>query len=120
LGRYDEAIATAKKACELSGRNALTLGILGRAYGLAGRHGEARGILKELMAKRGATYVPPWAIAVVYRGLGELDQALEWLEKGLEERDMIAVGGYKSDPQFIAFQEYPRYHALLRKMNLEP
>jgi non-specific serine/threonine protein kinase len=120
LGRYDEAIATAKKACELSGRNALTLGILGRAYGLAGRHGEARGILKELMAKRGATYVPPWAIAVVYRGLGELDQALEWLEKGLEERDMIAVGGYKSDPQYIAFQEYPRYHALLRKMNLEP
>jgi len=120
LGRHDEAIAAAQKACELSGRNALTLGILGRAYGLAGRRGEARALLKELMAKRSATYVPPWAMAVVYRGLGELDQALEWLEKGLEDRDMIAVGGYKSDPQYIVFHGHPRYHALLRKMNLEP
>jgi len=120
VGRHDQAIAAAEKACELSGRNALTLGILGRAYGLAGRPWEARAVLGELTAKRRTGYVPPWAMAVVHRGLGELDLALEWLEKGLEERDMIAVGGYKSDPQYIAFHAYPRYHALLRKMNLEP
>jgi serine/threonine protein kinase/Flp pilus assembly protein TadD len=45
-GRSDEAIAAAEKAKKLSGDNALALGMLGRAYGLAGRTSEARQLLE--------------------------------------------------------------------------
>jgi len=120
LGRIEEAIAAAQRACELSGRNAPTLGILGLADGLADRRSEARALLEELVARRRTTYVPPWAVAAVYRGLREVDLALEWLEKGVEERDMIVVTGLKSDPRYIPIHGHPRYQALLRKMNLEP
>jgi hypothetical protein len=75
--------------------------------------------LEELIARRGTTYVQPFAMAAVYRGLGEVDQALDWLEKGVEERDMITVGGIKSEPRYTIMRGHPRYHALLRKMNLE-
>jgi serine/threonine protein kinase/Flp pilus assembly protein TadD len=120
IGRFDEAIAEAQKACELSGRNAPALGILGMAYGLASRSSEARVILDELTSKRRTTYVPPFAIAAVYRGLGEMDQGLEWLEKGVEERDVTVVSGLKSEPRYSPLHGHPRFQALLRKMNLEP
>jgi tetratricopeptide (TPR) repeat protein len=118
MGRLEEAIGEAQKACELSGRNAPTLGILGLACGLAGRRSEARAVLEELTTQRRTTYVPPYAMAAVYRGLGEVDQALEWLEKGVEERDMIIVSGLKSEPRYMLLRGHPRYQALLRKMNL--
>jgi serine/threonine protein kinase/Tfp pilus assembly protein PilF len=115
-----EAIASAEKACELSGRNAAGLGRLGFAYALAGRRNEALSILEELMARRHISYVPPFAIAAVHRGLGDAEQAIEWLERGVEERDMIVVGALKGDPRYNPLHRHPRYQALLRKMNLEP
>ena len=116
----DEAISSAQKASELSDRNSATLGILGFAYMLAGRRSEALSLLEELMTRRHIIYVPPFAIATVYRGLGDVEQALEWLEKGVVERDMILIGGLKSEPRYKLLHGHPRYQALLRKMNLEP
>lgn len=118
MGMFEKAIASAQKACELSGRNAPTVGILANAYGLAGRPSEARALLEELTTLRRTTYVPPFAMAAVYRGLGEVDQALEWLEKGVEERDLIVVTGLRSEPRYIPFYGHPRFQALLHKMNL--
>ncbi|HYM06127.1 MAG TPA: hypothetical protein VEU11_06165 [Terriglobales bacterium] len=67
---------------------------------------------------RRTTYVPPFAMVAAYRGLGEIDQALDWLEKGVEERDVVLVTGLRSEPTYIPFHGYPRCQALLRKMNL--
>ena len=46
----------------------------------------AQEILAELKEKRSQQHVPAQAIARVYMGLGETDQAFEWLEKAYEER----------------------------------
>jgi serine/threonine-protein kinase len=118
-GRLDEAIAAAEKANELSGGNAATLGSLGRAYGQAGRTAEARQLLEELTARRRLTYVPASALASVHRGLGERDAALEWVARGIEERDPILVTSLKSAPVLEPLRSLPAYPALLRKMNLE-
>jgi serine/threonine-protein kinase len=120
VGRNDEAIAAAEKACELSGRNAPTLGVLGLAYGRAGRRGDAQALLEELTTQRRTTYVPPYAMAAIYRGLGEVAQAFQWLEKGIDERDMVVVTALKTEPGYNPLRGHPRYQALLRKMNLEP
>jgi tetratricopeptide (TPR) repeat protein len=120
VGRHDEAIAAAEKACELSGRNAPTLGVLGLAYGRAGRRSDALALLEELTTKRRTTYVPPYAMAAIYRGLGEVAQALEWLEKGVDGRDMVMVNALKTEPGYNPLRGHPAFQALLRKMNLEP
>jgi serine/threonine-protein kinase len=119
-GRLDEAVAAAEKANELSGGNAITLGSLGRAYGQAGRTAEARQLLEELTERRRSTYVPASALAAVHRGLGERDEAVAWLERGIEERDPILVTSVKSAPILDPLRSLPAYPALLRKMNLEP
>jgi serine/threonine-protein kinase len=118
--RFEDAIAEAQEACELSGRNAPTLGILGMVYGLADRPSEARALLDELTTRARTTHVPPFAMAMACLGLGEADQTLDWLEKGVEERDVLVVSIVKSGPQLAPLHGHPRYQALLRKMNLEP
>ncbi len=119
-GRLDEAIAAAERANELAAGNALTLGALGGAYGLAGRTAEARQILEELTARRRMTYVPASALAVVYAGLGEREATLEWITEGIEERDPIVVTPLKVTPNYDPLRSDPAFQALLRKMNLEP
>jgi len=119
-GRLDEAIAAAEKANELSGGNAITLGQLGRFYGRAGRTAEARQLLEELTARRRLTYVPSSALSFIHRGLGELDEGLEWIARGIEERDPILVTALKTEPGYDPLRSHPAYQALLRKMNLEP
>jgi len=58
-------------------------------------------------------------MAAIYRGLGEVAQALEWLEKGVDERDMVVVNALKTELGYVPLRGHPRYQALLRKMNLE-
>jgi len=119
-GRLDESMAAAEKANELSGGNALTLGALGSAYGLAGRTAEARQLLEELTARRRLTYVPASAFTFVLGGLGERDGSLEWITRGIEERDPILVTSFNISPSFDRLRSHPAFQALLRKMNLEP
>jgi hypothetical protein len=60
-------------------------------------------------------------MTLVYTGLEKWDLVLEWLEKGVEERDVLVVSIVKSEPQLLsAVLGHPRYKALLRKMNLKP
>jgi adenylate cyclase len=119
-GQLDEAIAAAEKANELSGGDVITLGALGAVYAVAGRIAEARQLLEDLTARRRMTYVPASALSFVYGGLGELEPTLEWIAKGIEERDPIIVTPIKTAPNYDRLRSLPAFQALLREMNLEP
>jgi len=119
-GRLDEGIAAAEKANELSGGNAITVGNLGKVYGLAGRTAEARQLLAELMERRRSVYVPACAFLFVHSGLGERDETLEWMARGIEEHDPILMSSLKISPSYDLLRSHPAFEALLRKMNLEP
>src|SRR4029079_15816289 len=82
----DEAGAAAEKAVAVSERTPGALGMLGLAYGLAGRKAEATKILNELHQLNKSRYVTPAAFVNVYIGLGDKEQAFVWLEKAFEER----------------------------------
>jgi serine/threonine-protein kinase len=63
-------------------------------------------------------YVSPGMRMLFHLGLGEKDQALDWLEKCYEEQD-----GYswflKVDPIFDPLRTEPRFQALLKKVGLD-
>jgi TolB-like protein/Tfp pilus assembly protein PilF len=119
-GRLGDAIAAAEKANELSGGNASTLGQLGRVYALAGRTAEAQQLLVELEARSRLGYVPPSSIAMILRGLGDLEKGLEWWARGVEEHDLVLLSSLRTEPSYGPLRSHPAYKALLRKMNLEP
>jgi TolB-like protein/DNA-binding winged helix-turn-helix (wHTH) protein/Tfp pilus assembly protein PilF len=106
--QLDEAIVAAEKAVGLSERAPGALGMLGLAYGLAGRKAEATKILNELLELSKTRYVTPAAFVNVYIGLGDKDQVFVWLEKAYAERsNYIAylkvfpmLDGIRSDQRF--------------------
>jgi tetratricopeptide (TPR) repeat protein len=59
----------------------------------------------------------PSGIARAYAFRGELDHAMEWLERAYVVRD-LDLCFIKSDPLLKNLEGDPRYKAFLRKMNL--
>ena len=96
----------------------MALGCLGWVYTLAGRIAEAKKILDELHELARKTYVLPYVFVLIYFGLGEMDKALDWIEKEIDEQDGMIMNILVM-PTFDPLRSHPRYHALLRKMNLE-
>jgi len=117
-GEPDEAIRALEALAQLMGRSPFALGLLGSFYGMAGRTGEARKLIEELQELDQKTYVSPGAFAWIYYGLGEIDRAFDWFEKALDQPDinLLLLG---VDPFWDPLRSHPRYHALLRTMNLE-
>ena len=95
-----------------------SFGNLGWAYGRSGRIAEAQRILEQLQALAEKAYVLPSSVAKTYLGLGDIENALVWLERAIDERDG-AIFMFWSGPVCDRLRSHPRYHALLRKMNLE-
>lgn len=85
-GMYNEAIADIKKAISLSEGNVRMKATLGYAYAAAGNRAEAQKIIRELKEQSKQKYVSPYFVAVIYSGLGDKDQAFEWLEQAYQER----------------------------------
>jgi hypothetical protein len=62
-------------------------------------------------------YIDPYMIAAVYAGLGDKNQAFDWLNKGIDERSSSMVY-LKVDPFFDTLHADPRYSDLLRRIGL--
>jgi tetratricopeptide (TPR) repeat protein len=116
--QFEEAIAAAAKAVELSDRAPGALGMLGLAYGLAGRQADALKILNELLDLNKIRYVTPAALVNVYIGLGDKEQAFVWLEKAYQERSNY-LAYLKVFPIIDPLRSDPRYADLVRRVGLE-
>ncbi|MBX3278933.1 MAG: protein kinase [Acidobacteria bacterium] len=86
LGRYEEAVVSHQRAVLLAGGGPTFIAHLGHAYARAGRADQARQVLEELKSLAEHRYVSSYFIAVIHLGLGEHDEAMEWLERAYEER----------------------------------
>ncbi|HEY7028913.1 MAG TPA: protein kinase [Gemmatimonadales bacterium] len=111
VGEFDRAIAELEEGAHLSNRNSVGLGVLGNCLARAGQHSRAREILKELYALERERYVSSYDIASVLAGLGEIDVALDRLERGFKERThWMAL--LKVDPHMDPLREHPRFKRL--------
>jgi tetratricopeptide (TPR) repeat protein len=117
-GMLAEAIEAFEKAVGLSG-NREGLPALAHAYARCGQSEQAVGILEELKKVPEGRYQASTMIARVYLGLGEVDQAFEWLWKGLEERSFWNVF-LRVDPVYDPIRSDPRFQDLLESAGLGP
>ena len=115
---YAEAIAEYEKARQID-NSPWVLGWLGNGYAVAGRTADARKVLTELEQMAKQRYVSPYNNALVYVGLGEKDEALDWLKKADEERNDYLIY-LKVEPLFDSLRADPRFGELLKRVGLTP
>ncbi len=113
-GSYDQAISELEKALELpSGK----LGMLGYAYAVTGRKGDARRVLDRLAGLSRERYISPFEVARIHVGLKDRDAAFEWLERAYSEgSDYLTL--LRADPTFASLHTDPRFEALTRRLGL--
>ena len=112
-GMYEEAFAKIRGAPESAAIN-LT-GVLGYVYAVSGRVSDAKKELEELKRLRNTEYISAVSLAYICAGLGEKDEALSWLEKGLEER-AFQMQLLQVDPRLEKLRDDPRFKELVRKV----
>jgi len=111
-----EAIRELEATVKYAGADSVPvyLAALGHAYAIAAQPDKARRLLAALEAR---PYVSPVDVATVYLGLGERDQAVEWLERALKERAYGLVF-LPTDPRFDPLRSDPRFAAVMRRVGL--
>jgi Flp pilus assembly protein TadD len=111
------APAAYEEAVRLSPGEPLAVAFLAHALALAGRADDARRRLAELIEVRARRYVSAYDLAVIHAGLGEVDAAVDRLERGHQERThWMALLGV--DPRLDPLRSNPRFARLLEAMQL--
>lgn len=85
---WPQAIAEVERIIPTAGNRAQ--GMLGYYLGRAGRKAEARKILDDLIRRSRDINGNAFNVAMVYAGLGERDQTIEWLERSVDDLSFIA------------------------------
>jgi non-specific serine/threonine protein kinase len=116
---YEQAVSEGEKALGLSRGEPGVLGELGHAYAVAGKRADAHKVLTELMEQSGRRYVAPLNFALIYAGLEDKAQALEWLERAYEDHS-DRLTWIRSWPHFDTLRAEPRFQDLLGRMHLNP
>jgi tetratricopeptide (TPR) repeat protein len=112
---YPEGVAELQKAIAYSGGNRTFMSNLAYAYARSGRRSEALEILDDLK-NRSTNGVPnATEIALIYVGLDDKDQAMNWLERAYRERFNPSV---LMRPCFDLVRPDPRFQDLIRRIGL--
>jgi eukaryotic-like serine/threonine-protein kinase len=117
-GMESEAFEAAKDFARVTYNDPRIEAMLDEGYA-QGEYAEAmkRGA-EALVARLPETFCLPSDIAIFYTAAGEMDKAVEWIEKGLEIHDPVLpyLGLYSF---FDGLRPDPRFQALLRRIGLQ-
>ena len=123
---YDKAIDDFQEAGRQQGARAW-MGRLGHAYAISGNRTEATKIVEKLKTETNqpppkSPFLPPppnaaFDIGLVYLGLGDKVQAIEWFEKAADARtaEIIHV---KCEPIYDNLRDEPRFQKLIEHIGL--
>jgi eukaryotic-like serine/threonine-protein kinase len=118
LGKLEDSIAAFDTVVTMT-NGGVGLGYKGLVLAQAGRESDARAIVARLDALRETRYVSPLEYALVYAGLGRVDDTFASLRQSYADRssDYARV---RVLPWPAAVREDARFAALLVEMKLEP
>ena len=114
-GRWAEAIAVLRPQ---GGPHARAL--LGYQLARSGQREEALRIQAGLIERWRPDRYGAVSVAVVYAGLGELEQAFLWLDRAAEDGSLMPIWGYSHvlEPIFTELQRDPRFERVKAAMGL--
>jgi DNA-binding winged helix-turn-helix (wHTH) protein/tetratricopeptide (TPR) repeat protein len=118
LGQTDLALDVFNTASRLCGGNSKTLSHRGYILARTGKTEAAREVLNTLEAVSRERYVPPYALALVYAGLGQIDEVVVWLKRAYEARDVHLVF-LPVDAKWDVVREDPRFQAILAQCGFQ-
>jgi tetratricopeptide (TPR) repeat protein len=118
-GHYREAITLITRAIELGAFAPYSSGALAFAQAKSGNRAAALAIVKDLERRSSKELVPPVAIAIAYGALGETTKGFEWLNRGIDEKDIYIPENF-FDPLLDPLRKDPRFSQILRRMDLAP
>jgi hypothetical protein len=89
---------------------------LRRAYEAKGLEALHRAAIEEKLARwRSGNYQSPYDVVLEYAALGEVDDAIAWLERSFAERE-TDLTGLAVDPRLGVLRGDPRFQELLARM----
>lgn len=112
-GMYPQSIRAFRQA----GNGAYALGHLGNVEARAGQTEAAQRIIRQLETDVRQQNVGRYEIALVYAGLGEKNQAFDWLEAAYRAHD-VGLVYLKVDPCLDPLRSDPRFTDLLQRVGL--
>ena len=115
-GMYPEAIAETRTSIELNNSSSAK-GFLGLWLAKSGKRDEAVKLLGELKQESTRGYVQSYDVALIYIGLGDKAEALNYLEKQMSGRSETA-NTYAVAPELDVLRSEPRFKEMLKRMNL--
>jgi TolB-like protein len=113
-GKLAEAEGEFGECLRLSPRDPRCMPALGYVQGRLGKRDLAKQTIESC---REEGWCSALGIALIHVGLGEQEEALQWMAKASSRRD----GGFpyaKLDPRFNGLRKDPRFRALMGKLNL--
>ncbi|MFQ5744785.1 MAG: protein kinase [Acidobacteriota bacterium] len=118
-GALDEGIAAFREGMRVSGGGSLVQMSMAQALIAHGEREQAVALKEELEARRQAGYVSAYVLAVLAACLGNEEEALAWLERGLEERTFYMVFLKIVAPiRFAPIQDDPRFLRILGQVGI--
>jgi DNA-binding SARP family transcriptional activator len=118
-GRLAEAIDVIRTGHDLESPN--TAGLLGYLLGRAGREAEARQMLLRLQAAANRGVAANCAIALILLGLADLDRAVPFLDRAVDEGSLSAITEYAPLPAILldSLRADPRIARVRERLGLQ-
>jgi DNA-binding winged helix-turn-helix (wHTH) protein/Tfp pilus assembly protein PilF len=115
MGKLEEAMQETSDAEKSEREWPVLMAARGFTSGVMGKSADARDMLREMHQLSSRRFVTAYGFALVHAGLGEKDEAFQWLEKAFEERSHWLVW-LRLDPRWKALRADPRFDALVQRM----
>ncbi len=113
-----EAMSEFQRATGLEKDNSEAWSGLGYAYAVSGKKAEAQKVLEHLKEMSAHGWVAPYNVAIIYVGLGEKDQAFDWLERAYKDRSYYLAEYLPTDERLDGIRSDPRFVDLRRRVGL--
>lgn len=116
-GLFEQALSEFEEAFKLFDNGPPMLASLGHAYAACGDTQQAYKVVDQLRELSRYRYVSPFDMALPYAGLGDKDQALDWLEKACMDRPW-QLTYLIVEPRLDPLRSDPRFKTLLHRLGL--
>ncbi|HEY0004256.1 MAG TPA: protein kinase [Pyrinomonadaceae bacterium] len=115
-GSFAEAISEYRQAGELDD-DPYVLALLGHAYAMSGRRDEALKVLDQLKEMAKTRYVREQCFILIYAGLGQKDEAFQWLETSYQNHSQNMTR-LRVNPLLDNLRSDPRFDEMVRRVGL--